>query len=89
MKGLKVVAGVAVLVCASCQTENRLSAKFCRKCGQPQVKQCPKCQMQLPDKANYCYLCGYAVGAHVSGKGQIGSVIFSEDDPDLLPKFEA
>ncbi|MBI4534380.1 MAG: zinc ribbon domain-containing protein [Candidatus Melainabacteria bacterium] len=78
-----------MFVCSFCQTENRVGAKFCRKCGRPKVKQCLKCQTQLLDKANYCHLCGNAVNAHEGEQEQIGSDIFAEEDPDLLPKFEA
>jgi class 3 adenylate cyclase/tetratricopeptide (TPR) repeat protein len=51
---------MAVMTCALCGTQNRPTAKFCRRCGSPLCRVCPNGHPVEPD-ATFCDECGAGV----------------------------
>lgn len=47
--------------CSVCQTINREGARFCKECGTFLAPLCPQCRRELPDHANFCDACGFAL----------------------------
>lgn len=81
--------------CSACGARVRTTDKFCIRCGvaQPQrvalqTKRCSKCGVDLPDIANFCYVCGTSMSAQQRIQVNSTSQLFSEEDPELAPKFE-
>jgi class 3 adenylate cyclase/tetratricopeptide (TPR) repeat protein len=49
--------------CASCGTENTLTARFCKGCGMSLARTCPGCGGSPTIDARFCDECGTALGA--------------------------
>ncbi|MBW1773885.1 MAG: zinc ribbon domain-containing protein [Deltaproteobacteria bacterium] len=47
--------------CITCHTHNRGEAKFCRKCGDPLLRPCPRCGNRNPPECNFCDECGHGL----------------------------
>ena len=48
-------------ICLFCGTKNDDDAKFCEACGKTmsRVKQCVRCDEEIPIKAKFCKYCGF------------------------------
>ena len=46
------------MTCSNCQTKNRVSARFCKRCGFWLLPDCPFCAIPLPEAAFFCDHCG-------------------------------
>lgn len=55
----------------------------------PPTKLCLSCKCVLPEKATFCVSCGEYVADKSNRKVQIPSELFGEDNPDLMPRYEA
>src|SRR6185503_7482343 len=55
--------------CSNCHTENRVEARFCKRCGFWLLPNCPFCNTVLPEAALFCDHCGRQLNT------QIGSAI--------------
>ena len=53
------------MICPHCRTDNRPSARFCKRCGLWLLADCPTCGTTLPDNAIFCDHCGRAIHAQV------------------------
>ncbi|MCB0239601.1 MAG: zinc ribbon domain-containing protein, partial [Anaerolineae bacterium] len=42
------------MTCSNCQTDNRDSARFCKRCGFWLLPDCPFCNTPLPEAALFC-----------------------------------
>lgn len=59
-------AGVALILCPQCRTQNQQGAKFCSNCGATltppapaaATKTCPNCKASMPSDAKFCPVCG-------------------------------
>ena len=47
--------------CITCHTHNRVEAKFCRKCGDPLLRPCPRCGNRNSPGCNFCDECGHGL----------------------------
>lgn len=82
--------------CPSCWATLRFTDKFCCWCGEPQpnrilphMKVCLACKSLLPDKANYCYLCGEDVALPNRRKVVAPTELFYEESSEFFPRFDA
>ncbi len=63
-------AGVALILCPRCSTQNQSGAKFCSNCGATlsppapaaATKSCPNCKANIPSDAKFCPVCGQKLG---------------------------
>ncbi len=75
--------------CASCGTENRLSAKFCASCGSALARSCASCGAVAPASASYCDECGSALtDAGIGGPVAPGASVPASGDPFPGPVSE-
>ena len=51
------------MTCSNCQTDNRDSARFCKRCGFWLLPDCPFCNTPLPEAALFCDHCGRPINA--------------------------
>jgi class 3 adenylate cyclase len=49
------------VICPSCETENRSSARFCRECGASFADRCPDCGNVFEPGQRFCDSCGRAL----------------------------
>ncbi len=82
--------------CSACWAKLRLTDKFCFCCGEPQpersvshLKTCAHCQSLLPVAANFCFACGQEVSS--AGRRNVRSPVelFSDENSEFFPRFEA
>ncbi|HEY9785210.1 MAG TPA: zinc ribbon domain-containing protein [Candidatus Obscuribacterales bacterium] len=83
-------------VCTSCWTQLRATDKFCCWCGEaqphrvlPYMKSCIECQTALPDKANFCYLCGSEVTSGARRRVKTPVELFRDENSEFFPRYEA
>jgi membrane protease subunit (stomatin/prohibitin family) len=60
------VAGVAMILCSKCNTQNPQSNKFCLSCGAKlgaATVPCPNCKAEVPEGTKFCPECGKPVNA--------------------------
>lgn len=81
--------------CPACWTVLRATDKFCCWCGEPQpnrilptMKMCLDCHCQLPEKANFCALCGADVANYERRKVRVPLDLFDEES-EYFPRFNA
>lgn len=82
--------------CPCCSRRVRHTDRFCINCGEklrdrphPDTKMCLSCSTLLPLKAAFCMSCGEYVADKSTRKVELSNEVFSEDNPDLTPRFEA
>ena len=52
-----------VVICGTCQHENRDAAKFCEECASPLAQRtCSNCGAELRPTSKFCDGCGQPVG---------------------------
>ncbi len=56
-EGLSAEDAPGAAVC-SCGTVNEAGSKFCKECGRPLSRKCPKCGNTVDMDSKYCNLCG-------------------------------
>jgi predicted amidophosphoribosyltransferase len=78
--------------CSQCSRPSRSSDRFCSACGSNVVVRkvadntnCAKCKALVSIFVGFCYACG----ANVQEQLKANNELFVEDEPDLLPKYEA
>jgi class 3 adenylate cyclase/tetratricopeptide (TPR) repeat protein len=59
--------------CSNCQADNRMEARFCKRCGFWLLDKCPFCNVTLPEAALFCDHCGRQLNP------QSGSASFSSN----------
>lgn len=84
------------LTCLRCGSPVRITDSYCSYCGDPQpyrilpnMKVCRDCGTQMPEMANFCFACGTDVGSHSTKQVPVPIALFEEDDPEIMPSFEA
>lgn len=82
--------------CPCCSRRVRHADKYCMSCGEklkskasPPTKLCLSCKFVLPEKATFCTACGEYVAEKSSRKVQIPPELFGDENPDLMPRYEA
>jgi class 3 adenylate cyclase/tetratricopeptide (TPR) repeat protein len=81
--------------CSNCQTENRLEARFCKRCGFWLSSNCPFCNATLPEAALFCDHCGRQLNPQIASAPQVLTVppplVTSPSQPGqkLLPTKES
>jgi ABC-type oligopeptide transport system substrate-binding subunit/class 3 adenylate cyclase/tetratricopeptide (TPR) repeat protein len=72
--------------CPTCNAENRVGAKFCRKCGAALTLVCTKCAAELAPDSMFCDECGTQVSAAAQEAEPSGADAVSERLQRLVPR---
>ncbi|MBY0358116.1 MAG: zinc ribbon domain-containing protein [Candidatus Obscuribacterales bacterium] len=82
--------------CSACQQKVRASDNYCLYCGHQLAatavahsKVCLFCQCELPEKAAFCAKCGQKTSGSSYEKAHIAAGLFHDDNPELMPRYEA
>lgn len=82
--------------CPSCGRVVRSSDLYSMCCGErlkgkemPSSKPCVFCQVLLPAAATFCVNCGGYVAIKPDQKLRSAAGLFDDDNPDLMPRYEA
>ena len=57
--------------CSNCHSENRVEARFCKRCGFWLLPNCPFCNTILPEAASFCDHCGRQLNAQLGIASQV------------------
>src|SRR5438874_2667792 len=61
--GLRLAVEVSLVICPSCETDNRSGARFCRGCGVALERLCPACGAAVDVSQRFCDECGVRLDA--------------------------
>lgn len=82
--------------CSSCWARVRNTDKYCFGCGEPQpvrsvptMISCSECATPLPQKANYCFHCGHEANPVARRQVRNSAELFSDENSEFFPRFEA
>ena len=56
--------------CSNCHSENRVEARFCKRCGFWLLPSCPFCNTTLPEAAIFCDHCGRQLNIQIGSTPQ-------------------
>jgi class 3 adenylate cyclase/tetratricopeptide (TPR) repeat protein len=62
------------LICSNCQSDNRLEARFCKRCGNWLAPNCPFCEAILPQAAVFCDQCGRQINGQTGMISQVSQL---------------